>query len=88
MVVGAIAETEADPCRNAAVIGGDQDRVKARCRFDTVFVENVSEIDAELMWPEVYADGELVKRLTTERTGIDRVIEPLHAEWERRADEA
>ena len=46
------------------------------------------EIDAELVRPEVYADGALVKRLTAERTEIDETLEPLHVEWERRADEA
>tara|TARA_Y100000589_G_scaffold303876_1_gene316598 strand:+ start:1871 stop:3787 length:1917 start_codon:yes stop_codon:yes gene_type:complete len=46
------------------------------------------EIDAELVRPEVYADGALVKRLTAERTEIDEALEPLHVEWERRAEEA
>lgn len=47
-----------------------------------------SEIDAELVKPEVYADGAQVKRLSDERSGIESDLLPLHAEWERRADEA
>ena len=47
-----------------------------------------AEIDAELIKPEVYGDGDKVKVLSRERAGIESELSPLHAEWERRADEA
>ncbi|MDG1899746.1 MAG: ABC-F family ATP-binding cassette domain-containing protein [Phycisphaerales bacterium] len=47
-----------------------------------------AEIDAELVKPEVYSDGTKVKELSDERIAVESDLIPLHAEWERRADEA
>jgi len=47
-----------------------------------------AEIDSELVKPEVYGDGARVKELSRERAGIESELSPLHAEWERRAEEA
>ena len=47
-----------------------------------------TEIDAELVKPEVYSDGDRVRELSEERATIDQELGPLHDEWERRADEA
>ena len=48
----------------------------------------VAAIDAELVRPEVYSDGEIVKRLTAERKAAVDSLRPLEQEWERRADGA
>ncbi|MCH2132636.1 MAG: ABC-F family ATP-binding cassette domain-containing protein [Phycisphaerales bacterium] len=44
------------------------------------------EIDADLARPEIYTDGEAVKRLSQERQEIESSLGPLEDEWQRRAE--
>ncbi|MDG2422624.1 MAG: ABC-F family ATP-binding cassette domain-containing protein [Phycisphaerales bacterium] len=45
-----------------------------------------SEIDNQLGLPEVYTDGDRVKKLSMERQEVESAILPLEEEWQRRAD--
>jgi ATPase subunit of ABC transporter with duplicated ATPase domains len=46
----------------------------------------LAAIDAELIRPEVYSDGDAMKALTAERKTLAELLSPLEQEWERRAD--
>lgn len=46
----------------------------------------LAAIDAELIRPEVYSDGEAMRALTAERKTLAGLLSPLEQEWERRAD--
>ena len=47
-----------------------------------------TEIDGQLGLPEVYTDGNLVKKLSVDRQEVESSLLPLEDEWQRRADES
>ncbi|MCH8823589.1 MAG: ABC-F family ATP-binding cassette domain-containing protein [Planctomycetes bacterium] len=52
-------------------------------------IENrICEIDAEVVDPKVYRDGELCKALQLEREGLVDKLEDVEKEWARRAEKA
>lgn len=48
----------------------------------------ISEIDRNMVDPEVYTDGEKCRALQRERAALVAELEPIEFEWSRRADEA
>jgi ATP-binding cassette subfamily F protein 3 len=49
--------------------------------------KSIEDMDARLLDPAVYSDGEKVRALQQERTAAVDELGPLEAEWERRAEE-
>ena len=47
----------------------------------------IADLDAEMIKPEVYSDGETMRELTRQRQALVDTMQPLEMEWERRAGE-
>ena len=47
----------------------------------------LAHLDRQLLDPAVYADGLRCKQITNRRAELQRELEPIAAEWERRAAE-
>ncbi len=47
----------------------------------------IANLDAEMVKPEVYSDGETMRELTKQRQALVDTVQPLEIEWERRAGE-
>jgi hypothetical protein len=49
---------------------------------------NNRAIDEQILHTAVFSDGAKCRTLQVERAHLERDLEPLEAEWARRADEA
>lgn len=61
----------------------NQERLEAKIED---LEQKIAAIDHELGDPTAYSNGETVRRLTAERTTLSQDLDPLAAEWTRRAD--